>query len=109
MIIEWLAGDRIDLHPKMECEKVVVHTVKRYLNRDGTRSTRVLLVVEFNPEQIETIRKDFPGLYKSMGMFPAYIVPIDKPDEPIWTWDIEGRSDLTERYFAFRIAEEAEA
>jgi hypothetical protein len=109
MIIEWLAGDKHDLRPKMPCEKVTVHTVEKYLQADGSRSTRVLLVVNFNQDQIASIRQDFPGLYKSMGMFPVYIVPIDRPGEPIWTWTIEGRSDLTERYFAFNILEEAEA
>jgi hypothetical protein len=105
MIIEWLAGDKADLHPKMSCEKVTVHTVKNYLQLDGTRSTRVLLVVHFNEEHTAQIKRDFPGLYKAMGMFPVYIAPIDRPGEPIWTWTIEERPDLTERYFAFNLLE----
>jgi hypothetical protein len=107
MIIEWLAGDKVGLHPKMACEKVTVHTVKNYLHKDGSRKTRILLVVSFNEEQTAEIKRSFPDLYRAMGMFPVYIVPIDDPAEPVWTWTIEGRPDLTERYFAFDIKEGA--
>jgi hypothetical protein len=74
MMIEWLAGDKVGLHPKMACEKVTVHAVKNYLHEDGSRKTRVLLVVHFNEEQTTVIKRDFPGLYRIMGMFPVYIV-----------------------------------